>query len=194
MNTDNTLAFISSMISSEASYRTLVDMINEMDLEHPYIRYIQLLSLAEEYNDLADALCESLKQVLFTEKNMRENLIAAYKDPAVRSMGKDCILDLLSYYEFDKEIIDLALERYETATAADYPFVMTKLAELQYEGTVDLCRKAMKHPDLDYADYCSIKYVIEAITGEPEADTRNFEADPIYERLSIDEEENEVTE
>lgn len=33
MNTENTLARISSMISSEASYRTLVDMINEMDLE-----------------------------------------------------------------------------------------------------------------------------------------------------------------
>lgn len=33
MNTDNTLAFISSMISSDASYRTLVDMINDMDLE-----------------------------------------------------------------------------------------------------------------------------------------------------------------
>lgn len=33
MNTDNTLAFISSMISSDASYMTLVDMINDMDLE-----------------------------------------------------------------------------------------------------------------------------------------------------------------
>jgi hypothetical protein len=33
MNTENTLAFIGSMISSEASYRTLVDMINKMDLE-----------------------------------------------------------------------------------------------------------------------------------------------------------------
>ena len=33
MNTDNTLAFISSMISSGSSYRTLVDMINDMDLE-----------------------------------------------------------------------------------------------------------------------------------------------------------------
>ena len=33
MNTENTLARISSMISSEESYRTLVDMINEMDLE-----------------------------------------------------------------------------------------------------------------------------------------------------------------
>jgi hypothetical protein len=33
MNTDNTLSFISSMISSEASYRTLVDMIDEMGLE-----------------------------------------------------------------------------------------------------------------------------------------------------------------
>lgn len=33
MNTDNTLSFISSMISSESSYMTLVDMINEMDLE-----------------------------------------------------------------------------------------------------------------------------------------------------------------
>lgn len=33
MNTDITLSFISSMISSEASYMTLVDMINEMDLE-----------------------------------------------------------------------------------------------------------------------------------------------------------------
>lgn len=33
MNTENTLSFISSMISSEASYRTLVDMIDEMGLE-----------------------------------------------------------------------------------------------------------------------------------------------------------------
>ena len=33
MNTDNTLTFISSMISSDASYRTLMDMIDEMGLE-----------------------------------------------------------------------------------------------------------------------------------------------------------------
>lgn len=33
MNTDNTLAFISTMISSETSYKALVDMIDEMDLE-----------------------------------------------------------------------------------------------------------------------------------------------------------------
>ena len=33
MNTENTLAFIGSMIASEASYRTLVDMIDEMGLE-----------------------------------------------------------------------------------------------------------------------------------------------------------------
>lgn len=33
MNTDNTLAFISTMISSETSYNALVDMINDMDLE-----------------------------------------------------------------------------------------------------------------------------------------------------------------
>ena len=33
MNTENTLSFISSMISSETSYMTLVDMINDMELE-----------------------------------------------------------------------------------------------------------------------------------------------------------------
>jgi hypothetical protein len=33
MNTDNTLAFIRTMVSSYSSYRALVDMINEMDLE-----------------------------------------------------------------------------------------------------------------------------------------------------------------
>lgn len=33
MNTDNTLSRISSMITSESSYMTLIDMINEMDLE-----------------------------------------------------------------------------------------------------------------------------------------------------------------
>ena len=33
MNTDITFANISSMISSESSYRTLIDMINDMDLE-----------------------------------------------------------------------------------------------------------------------------------------------------------------
>ena len=38
VNTDNTLAFISSMISSDASYRTLVEMINDMDLELMDIR------------------------------------------------------------------------------------------------------------------------------------------------------------
>ena len=33
MNTNITLPNLSSMFSSEDSYRTLVDMINEMDLE-----------------------------------------------------------------------------------------------------------------------------------------------------------------
>lgn len=33
MNTENTLVRISEIISSEASYRTLVDMINDLDLE-----------------------------------------------------------------------------------------------------------------------------------------------------------------
>ncbi len=33
MNTANTISFISSMVSSEASYNILMDMINEMDLE-----------------------------------------------------------------------------------------------------------------------------------------------------------------
>lgn len=33
MNTDNILTSLSSMISSDDSYRTLVEMINEMDLE-----------------------------------------------------------------------------------------------------------------------------------------------------------------
>jgi len=33
MNTDNTLSIISSMVSSEASYTAIVDMINDMELE-----------------------------------------------------------------------------------------------------------------------------------------------------------------
>lgn len=33
MNADNTLSFISTMVTSESSYKALVDMINEMDLE-----------------------------------------------------------------------------------------------------------------------------------------------------------------
>lgn len=33
MKKENTLAYISSMLSSEVSYRTLVDLIDEMDLE-----------------------------------------------------------------------------------------------------------------------------------------------------------------
>jgi len=33
MNTDTTIAFIGSIISSDASFRTLVDMIDEMELE-----------------------------------------------------------------------------------------------------------------------------------------------------------------
>lgn len=33
MNTDNTIAFLNSMASSDASYNAIIDMINEMDLE-----------------------------------------------------------------------------------------------------------------------------------------------------------------
>ncbi len=33
MNTDNTLSFVSSMVLVDPSYKTLVDLINDMDLE-----------------------------------------------------------------------------------------------------------------------------------------------------------------
>ena len=33
MNTDLTLSFLNSMVSSDSSYSTLLDMISEMDLE-----------------------------------------------------------------------------------------------------------------------------------------------------------------
>ena len=33
MNTDNALAFISSLTSSDSSYRTLMEMIDDMGLE-----------------------------------------------------------------------------------------------------------------------------------------------------------------
>ena len=33
MNADYTHSFISTMVTSESSYKALVDMINEMDLE-----------------------------------------------------------------------------------------------------------------------------------------------------------------
>lgn len=33
MNTDNALTYISTIISSESSYKALLDMIDEMDLE-----------------------------------------------------------------------------------------------------------------------------------------------------------------
>ena len=40
MNTNITLSNLSSMFTSEDSYRTLVDMINEMDLELMDIRLV----------------------------------------------------------------------------------------------------------------------------------------------------------
>ena len=40
MNTDNALSYISSIASSEDSYRTLLDMINEMDLEFTGVSFI----------------------------------------------------------------------------------------------------------------------------------------------------------
>ena len=33
MNTDNTLSYISAMISSDTSFRALLDMIDDMELE-----------------------------------------------------------------------------------------------------------------------------------------------------------------
>jgi hypothetical protein len=40
MNTDNAISVLSSMLSSEDSFSTLMDMINDMDLE---LRDINLL-------------------------------------------------------------------------------------------------------------------------------------------------------
>ena len=40
MNSDNTFAYISSMASSDDSYRTLLEMINEMDLEFTGVSFI----------------------------------------------------------------------------------------------------------------------------------------------------------
>lgn len=166
-----------------------VAMIHEMGLEHPYIRYIQMLINMEESSDFAEAICEILESLLFEDNELKDKLIAAYK--VSNGYAKKCFLDLLSNYIADKDVSEILIEEFNKAEKEDLPFLATKLAEQGAEGSEQLLRKALMRLDIEYYEYNAIKNALESITGEVEEDVRDFTGDPIYDIFAVDNDEEE---
>ena len=157
--------------------RTVVRLIEEMDMVHPYELYIQAISNSTEKNDFAEACAEELKNAGDMQK---ENIIAAY-EAETGAYAADCFLDVLTDISYDERVYTFVLEKFlysETQKA----FYASCLGKIGNEDAIVHLVEAIKNEDINYYEYMSIKNAIEELGGEIDIE-KDFSGDIDYESL-----------
>jgi hypothetical protein len=179
-----TFPFIHSLLQNFEGERgdefkaVLVELIDEMEMPHPYEYYISVISGETESSDFSEACVDALKR---SGDKVYETLIKACEN-AAGEYAKDCFLDILSDLPYDERVYTNALEKflYNDSKRAFYASCLGKLGN---EAALPYLEEALRQEDLAYFDYVSIRDAIEELGGEV-AIERDFSGDKDYEALS----------
>lgn len=158
-----------------------VSLIDEMQLEHPYGRYVSLLlEHAQPDDDLTEALCIALEE---TDKPVEVRKILLDTYPMSEGISKECFLDLLCGFEdTDGTVCSLLAEEFRRDDI-DLAYAAQLAGKLGDERLLKYLNSALEDAGNDYMTYTAIKYAIEQITGEETAE-RDFTGDPAYDFLA----------
>jgi len=155
----------------------VISLITEMQKEHPYERYIQMLEDIREDCYLAEEVTTALGEA---GDGIRELLLAAY--PNCEGHARLCLMDLLSACGPDEETLHILIEEFQRP-GADLAFVSGCLGRYGDAGALPYLKRALDRPDLEYFLFREIKNAIEAISGE-EIEERDFTGDQLYDFLA----------
>lgn len=156
---------------------TIVRLIEEMDLPHPYEYYIKAISQAEEQTDFYEACADELKD---SGDLYKDQLITAYEE-ADNQYVSDCFLDILCDLPYDDRTYQFALEKF-LYSDQHRAFYASCLGKIGNEKAIPYLEDELRSDDVNYYDYISVKNALEELGGEIEID-RDFSGDQDYESL-----------
>lgn len=156
---------------------TIVRLIEEMDLAHPYEYYIEVISTADDQDDFVENVAEELKNC---GDRLVDELITAY-EKAKNDYVSDCLLDILCDVSFNERVYQFALEKF-LYSDRNRAFYASCLGKLSNQKAMPYLEDSLKEDDLGYYDYIAIKNAIEELGGEVTID-RDFTGDRDYECL-----------
>lgn len=157
-----------------------IDLIEEMQRDHPYSRYVTLLLKITEPGDLSETIMRIFHSAPNT-RYIRDLLFGAY--PLADEYPAMIILDILTDLpDEDGRTSDLLLAAY-TGGQIDLDYFATLEQSVGDERALPLLREHLDDADIDYFTYSEIRYAIEAITGELILE-REFPGDKDYEKIA----------
>lgn len=162
---------------SEQIKVTIIRLIEEMDLVHPYDYYIKSISQAEEQNDFYEACADELKD---SGDSYKEQLIAAY-EVAANQYVSNCLIDVLCDLAYDDRTYQFALEKF-LYSDSQKAFYASCLGKIGNEKAIPYLEEELRSENINYYDYVSIKNAVEELGGEIDID-RDFSGDIDYESL-----------
>jgi hypothetical protein len=163
--------------------KVMVQLIEEMQMQHPFDYYIEVIAGATEPDDFSEACAQELGN---TGDEYKEIIISAYEQ-AQSSYSSDCFLDILTYLPYDERTYNYALEKflYNDSQKAFYASCLGKLGN---EKALPYLEEALKDEGITYYDYVSIKNALEELGGEINIE-RDFTGDKDFESIKNTEDE-----
>lgn len=159
----------------------IISIIEEMQRDHPYSRYISLMLEIEEPCKLSEAISYALESAEEIDY-VKELLYSAY--PISSNYAKMLVLDLLcSMPDEDERTADLVLAELNANSDVELGILAGYEAILMDERSLPLLKAYIEDPDIDYFTYTQLRYAIEAITGDL-MDEKDFSGDADYEKIA----------
>lgn len=163
---------------NEDKIRTVVvRLIEEMDMQHPYDYYIEVISGAAEQSDFLEACADELRGA---GSEYLERVIAAFEQ-AQQPYASDCFLDVLTDMPYDERTYGYAMERF-LLSDTHKAFYATCLGKIGNPAALPALEEALRQEDITYFDYVAIRNALEELGGEVDID-RDFSGDDDYDSL-----------
>lgn len=181
---EQTFPFVHSLLQNFEGERSdefkaiLVQLIEEMEMPHPYEYYITVIAGSAEGDDFSEACVDALKS---SGDAVKETLIKAYEN-ASGDYAKDCFLDILSDLPYDERVYVYALEEF-MFNGHKRAFYASCLGKLGNDKALPYLEEALRQDGITYFDYVSIKNALEELGGEVDIE-RDFTGDKDYDALS----------
>ncbi len=163
---------------NEDKLRTVVvRLIEEMDMDHPYDYYIDVISKAVEQSDFSEACADELRDA---GPEYVEAVLAAF-ERAEHPYARDCFLDILTDMPYDERTYGYVMERF-LLSDTQKAFYANCLGKIGNPTALPALEDAIRQENLRYFDYIAIRNALEELGGDVDIE-RDFTGDNDYDSL-----------
>lgn len=180
---EHTFPFVYSLLQNFEGERAdefkaiLVQLIEEMEMPHPYEYYISVIAGSAESGDLSEACADALR----SSGNAVKDMIVEAFENASGEYAEDCFLDVLVDLPYDERVYANVLDKF-VCSGSKRAFYASCLGKLGNEKALPYLEEALRQDSLAYFEYISIKNALEELGGEVDLE-RDFAGDKDYDSL-----------